>query len=226
MDKKLNYFIEKLNKNEINYWVDNGTLLGLIREGKLLDQDPDFDISVWASDRNKIKGLCEEVPEYKMKYKLYGGELCNIKLIPLEKNKRQIDIKVFKKKDEYAVSPVDVPLKNSYSIYNPIKYFVGVPRHVIHTIYYADNYFAPDISKKICGRNLRHEIMWWVIPQELLDNIKFSSEYKVNLPMNPERLLNYHYGDWQRPNNKWTWYLDDGAIRNTLPKNVEYGSIL
>ena len=39
--------ITYLNEENISYWVTNGTLLGLVRDGKFLDWDDDFDFYVF-----------------------------------------------------------------------------------------------------------------------------------------------------------------------------------
>ncbi len=50
-----------LDKYEIPFWLDFGTLLGVVRDGKLISHDTDNDIGVWmGEDRNKIKLALEE----------------------------------------------------------------------------------------------------------------------------------------------------------------------
>ena len=40
----------KLIDNKINYWVCHGTLLGIIRDNKLLSWDSDIDFAVWEDE--------------------------------------------------------------------------------------------------------------------------------------------------------------------------------
>jgi hypothetical protein len=49
MDKNFEDVINVLNSSGLFYWVSHGSLLGLIRDGKLIDWDPDIDISMWDS---------------------------------------------------------------------------------------------------------------------------------------------------------------------------------
>jgi len=46
-----------LNEEKINYWVTNGTLLGLVRDGKFIDWDDDFDLDMNISTmkENSVK---------------------------------------------------------------------------------------------------------------------------------------------------------------------------
>lgn len=37
-------------KYGISFWLDSGTLLGLVRDGKLIEKDNDMDLRVWKSD--------------------------------------------------------------------------------------------------------------------------------------------------------------------------------
>ena len=45
--------IRLLNENKISYWVCHGSLLGLIRDGKLIPWDHDIDIAVWNREYKK-----------------------------------------------------------------------------------------------------------------------------------------------------------------------------
>jgi len=40
--------INLLNENNIPYWLCQGTLLGIIRDNKLIEWDHDIDIAVWS----------------------------------------------------------------------------------------------------------------------------------------------------------------------------------
>ena len=46
----LKLITQGLNQQQVKYWVDCGTLLGLIREGGLLKHDMDIDLGILASD--------------------------------------------------------------------------------------------------------------------------------------------------------------------------------
>lgn len=51
-----------LNKHEIHYWADFGTLLGIIRDGGIIYKDTDVDLSVIESEEtlNKLNLCCLE----------------------------------------------------------------------------------------------------------------------------------------------------------------------
>lgn len=58
--KSLLAFKEVMERNKIPYWLDFGTLLGAVREGKLIDWDKDGDVGVWIEDLDKMKALEDE----------------------------------------------------------------------------------------------------------------------------------------------------------------------
>ena len=47
--------IKILNKHEIKYWVCQGTLLGIVRDKRLIPWDHDIDIAMWAGSISKKK---------------------------------------------------------------------------------------------------------------------------------------------------------------------------
>ena len=54
-DQNLVQIIEILEENKIKYWIGQGTLLGIIREGKLIDWDHDIDICLWPEEIDKAQ---------------------------------------------------------------------------------------------------------------------------------------------------------------------------
>ena len=51
-------------KFNITYWLDCGTLLGAVREGKPMDWDSDIDISIWFKDLPKVYMRRKEFLKY------------------------------------------------------------------------------------------------------------------------------------------------------------------
>ena len=42
--------VKILNDNKINYWICHGTLLGIVRENRLLPWDHDIDFAIWDDE--------------------------------------------------------------------------------------------------------------------------------------------------------------------------------
>ena len=70
IDEQLNWIINVLEKNKIDYIIDSGTLLGIIREGKLMKWDKDIDITIFEKDIKKISPVLEEARAKKYKTSL------------------------------------------------------------------------------------------------------------------------------------------------------------
>jgi len=61
----LNYVVDILEKHNIQYWLDGGTLLGAVRHNSFIPWDNDIDIAFWMSDRDRIiKIISEEVKNH------------------------------------------------------------------------------------------------------------------------------------------------------------------
>ena len=62
LDKNFILAIKILNKKKIDYWICHGTLLGLVRDKRLIEWDNDIDIGVLKSSKNRriIKTLFEK----------------------------------------------------------------------------------------------------------------------------------------------------------------------
>ena len=61
--------IKIFNKNDLNYWLDWGSLLGLIRGGKLIPYDHDVDFGIFFKDFDKLKNLKKDFTDL-------GYDLC------------------------------------------------------------------------------------------------------------------------------------------------------
>jgi len=115
------------NKNNITYFVDNGTLLGLIREGDLLPWDDDIDITAFREDYLKILNVIKSnflTSDQKIKWALN---------LVYDKNKDPLIIQLYfeTNSEEYRNFIIDINLlrvENGVAIqnltYSPIYYFL------------------------------------------------------------------------------------------------------
>lgn len=64
MSEMLKIFNNICKKNNINYWVQAGTLIGTVRHKGWIPWDGDIDISMLINDYNKFKLLINELPSH------------------------------------------------------------------------------------------------------------------------------------------------------------------
>ena len=66
--KMLKDVTDLLDSNEIPYWLEGGTLLGVIRENRLLPWDNDLDISIKEDDYDKLIKVVKSL-NYRVRFK-------------------------------------------------------------------------------------------------------------------------------------------------------------
>ena len=59
--KALREVKKMLDKHNITYWLDAGTLLGAMRDGKLIPWDNDIDLGTWYKDIDKIINIVDSL---------------------------------------------------------------------------------------------------------------------------------------------------------------------
>lgn len=111
MDDQLAWITDLLETNGVTHWVESGTLLTLVRSGKLTKYDEDIDIAVLAPDVDILDDLTPQVEAagYRVQSRSYHGRTYKYQLIPASDgdsrsrdNRRLIDIMVFRRTETFA----------------------------------------------------------------------------------------------------------------------------
>jgi phosphorylcholine metabolism protein LicD len=216
-DKKeqLLWIVNKLNHLRVSYWLDSGSLLGVIRDGGLLENDNDIDVSVLFDQEGKVLLLAEEVSRNGFFYYIltYKNRPFKLKLKPKTKKDRcVIDINIFGKEGNSVWCPQPGPIDAKKSM----RLIAEPASRVIHLL------GGRVIRNKDYDRfPLSHETMktWW-IPVDLVQPTIEYGEFGVSIPKNYEAYLQYRYGNWRIPNRNWSFWSDDGGLSKSRPEEL------
>ncbi len=226
LDKQLKEILDLLHQNDIAYWLDSGTLLGLMREGKLLKNDEDIDIGVWSTEEQKIKNLFPVMK--KSGYVLYSasfeGKIFKYNFTSNHnKDLRKVDINIFREAHGHAWCPMYYFKFNTKKVTsNGInKRTKSALRGFIRACWKK---FLTKISLKINissfpWRSFVNLGTWW-IPDDFFNNIVYNNNINAYIPEKWERYLEFRYGNWRKPEKSWVFYRDDKGIRDIDPINI------
>jgi len=94
--------IKLLNNQEVQYWIDSGTLLGSVRHGGMIPWDDDIDIAVLDTSENKkkIKSIKKDLEKYNLGIvkTYYGFKIYDMDGLKIIKNPWSVHKRRFKDK--------------------------------------------------------------------------------------------------------------------------------
>ena len=132
--------ITTFNQCNINYWLQGKTLLGMVRDNKLIENDHDEDIGTMC---NNIESVCLDIiPKLKDK----GFEVIrateNNSMVSVMRNLRYIDICFFINKDNqigYEKKMFPTSYYESFTELNIDNFIYNIPLKYREIIYYSYN---------------------------------------------------------------------------------------
>lgn len=187
-EKKVVQFLFDVEKNlkelSIDYWIEGGTLLGAVRDQKLIPWDHDIDMGMINKSDDTIKKVIK-----KLKKEFY------------------VSVKSFDKTEGVW----ELGKYRVLKIY-PKKYFLFKDKLCLDIfIYYLGN--IPNLKDKVYkyvvwGKNAYHKRKFF----DDLQQIEFYGKL-INVPSDYEEFLEVKYGtDWRTPKKKWNVALNDGSV--------------
>lgn len=196
--------ISIFNSLALNYWVDSGTLLGIIRENSFMPWENDIDIALWKEDiDNKIR-----TDVYKIMF-LKGYEVkFKRSKVTFKKNGIKVDIWFLDKTGDYATRIRIIPT----SAFSKILFKYAEP--------------FGGLSSKMA--QYKYRLLCWLmqifgcskvtikIPRKYLQRIT-KYDFKgidIRIPKDVEEYLAFRYGrDWRIPDKNWDTLTQDGAFK-------------
>lgn len=164
--------IEKMQKR---YFLVDGTLLGAVREGKMIEWDTDLDIGVMAGEwtTHEIMELCKRAIALGiMPYHFFGNFQDRLE-ISFWRGGVKLDVFF------YRLSVVE-----------------GEPAYIYHAFLNGGRDLARDTiyywyPASMIGADTDRKVT--------LERVDFFA------PAEPEKVLEHKYGDWKTPVKKWDW---------------------
>ena len=217
LDQQLNMICSLLNELKIEYCIDSGTLLGLIREGKLLAHDLDIDISINESQQIKLIGLMSQLKKngYKCRILSFYGKKYKYKFW-ISTEKRVIDINIFRQTpdEKYYVCPQPFPViyKENF-LFKNFRKLIRISFGVMKSM---GNEF--DLNNFPWRIGTYHRT--WVIPEQYFCAFELLSN-DIYVPKNATKYLEFRYGNWKVPNSNWNFRTDDKGLSVKSPDSFK-----
>lgn len=214
---------DTFNRLGLKWWVDSGSLLGLVRDDHFLENDRDIDIGVVSENNEKLNKLIDFFLSNGFRVvKFYWGEaLYKCKIIPYKNNYEYIlDIQLYTFDKVFYICPQMV-FKKDLSVFNKIRKKSirlkksNLTRKKIGLI--SKIYTALTIKKivRIQAKKKNNDSLfdcyvWRIEPKYIKNSFKCLHGFPVF--EKSEEYLAYRYGDWKTPISKWNFVVDDKSI--------------
>jgi len=222
IDSNLIETINILEKNNIPYWLCQGTLLGIIRDNKLIDWDHDIDIAVWYSKNISKKLKTIMINKY---YHLKKQNIIDDSLLTfVKKGGREVDINCYREKkinnlEDIAYVKWTVPKNNFCKIIDALSLannYKGKFEFFINRLVFFSFFFV-NLKKFLINKNLFYRNIGYTLPLTFFKNlkkIKFKNIF-ITVPEESEKYLTFVYGkNWRVPKKNYNWIKDSPSTKN------------
>ncbi len=215
---QLSDVIKKIGKIRVNYWVDSGTLLGLIRDDCLLDGDKDIDIGIWSEDEEKILSAFNSYfkDDYSLKKYYFKRKIYKLKFIPICAGKRKVDINLFTRYRGFAWCFQSLFFRKKNKLFY---YLMAMIEHVFTAKYIniSTNLFYGKYPLLLLRRP-----GFWKVPIEHFENTENLNFQGIDIktPSDIDKYLSLRYGNWRIAKSNWNFMTDDGLLRRKFPKKI------
>ena len=217
------------------WFLDSGSLLGVIRDGRFLEQDKGIDISILLQETyntptiekaiHLFKDLGFIVSRYEWDHIAY--KFC---LAPLPRTQfpYAVDLHLFVETDtEFLCPQVSLKRKKRKSLRSLLRSIRkgnaisgNLLKRGISSVYrYGFRYFNQPMNMMSYVKRGVGDTYLWHIPQSMVKKTR-KDKYGLNVLAEPEEYLKFRYGDWQTPVKDWKTLRDDGGIRKCTTEDI------
>lgn len=176
--------VSVMNEAGIDFWVEGGTLLGALRDKKLIPWDHDLDFGMKYESEAQMKDLIR-----KLRRHFYVSVRSFPRTPKIWHLGKYRVLKIYPRKYIFFKESLCLDL---------FVYYKGTLPDQDELVY----------KYVVWDRNAFHRIEFF----DTLDTINFYGS-KVPVPANPEKFIEVKYGEnWRTPIKEWNVALDDGSI--------------
>jgi len=234
----LNEVKEVFDKLGIRCWLDWGTLLGAVRDGKLIEWEHDVDLGTmedWEKIASAVpklerRGFTVFMEEIKIDENLFDRR------VHLQKSGSLVDVIPYQVKGNQALwmlsessSRYSQILKVLYHALQSQKMHIGSPRwkFVVGSSRRGLLVLPPGLKKRLSGVVWRAwkvsdtKVLQIAIPKHYFEKLRTINFYgkTFKIPADAEGYLEYHYGkNWRTPKKEWDWQKEDGTVKEVITK--------
>jgi len=224
-----------LNQNKVCFWLDQGTLLGCIRENRLLPWDHDIDFGVWKDqvDRELLIN-CFMNLGFQLENIPYEMDCIHL----LSNYGKKVDITFYEIEGAMAtvkwVAPVDgifcrviKMITNSLDDSsknlqpNQTQYFkrviITMANWIVHILPRSLKKKLSIFFKPLVLKYPTTKMVKFSIPLEILSHLKniVFLDMNVKIPIESEKYLSLVYGnDWIIPKESFNWWQECGGLES------------
>lgn len=222
MNEQLLAVKKLMDETGVRWWIDSGTLLGMVREGDILPWDNDIDIGIWASDNHVVSRTLPQSA---------ARENHVYRLLTLRGKPFMHLLKPLPPHEGIRVTIMPYRLDDAEQAHCPV-YFQKPPVHRPGSWKGKLESLRRIPLLKISRRIRRHTNGRTVLVKWPFSAIHGMTEFKVPAhffadlkdvrglpaPAEAEAYLAFRYGpDWRTPKRRkseWVWHRDDGAVHH------------
>ena len=209
-----NWIIE----NHLILWLDQGTLLGVIRDNKLIENDSDIDLSFLLKDAKLITNNLHKLQGFQIIFEPSEIHLFKNKVIVSFHGNQKLTKEPYYFNLYSTISTTSkiqtrcLQLFNICQFRNPV-----IGRIAKFEFNITKNSFIRYLLKKLSAKRLPSygkTVFGFKTPIHFFDtlNIIHFNNMDWQIPFNTEQYLQFKYGStWRTPDPKWD-FMNDGAI--------------